>query len=133
MSMKDKYRVVVVGGGIQGLSCAYYLAKRGLTDVLVIDKGYIGGGASGRNTAIVHARYNSAAWIKLIRESIRLYEKLSLELDYNVMFSQRGSLLLAHNESDLTLYSESVERQNSLGVPTRVLTQREVQELVPDL
>jgi sarcosine oxidase subunit beta len=131
--MKDKYRIVIVGGGIQGLSCAYYLAKRGVSDVLVVDRGYCGGGASGRNTAIVHARYNSPAWINLVRESIRLYETLSQEIDYNVMFAQRGSLLLAHSENDLPLYNESVKRQNSLGVPSRILTQDEVTELVPDL
>ncbi len=125
--------MVIVGGGIQGLSCAYYLAKRGLSDVLVVEKGYCGGGASGRNTAIVHARYNSTAWINLVRESIRLYETLSQEINYNLMFAQRGSLLLAHSENDVGLYDESVKRQNSLGVPSRILSQAEVEELVPDL
>jgi len=131
--MKGKYEVVVVGGGIQGLACAYYLAKRGLRDVLVIERGYIGCGASGRNTAIIHARYTSPAWINLIRESIRLYETLSVELDFNVMFSQRGSLLLAHSEDDLALYAESVKLQNSLKIPSKIISLSEIQDLVPDL
>ena len=99
--LKDSYDVVIVGGGVHGLATAYYLAREhGITDVAVLDKGYIGGGASGRNTAIIRSNYLTPEGVALLRplgEAVR--EPGSAELNFNVMFSQRGHLTLAHNDA----------------------------------
>src|SRR5215831_20563982 len=87
--MKGSYDVVIIGGGVHGLATAYYLAKNhGITDVAVIERSYLGSGGSGRNTAIIRSNYRTAEGIPFYDESVRLYEGLSKELDYNVLFSQ---------------------------------------------
>src|ERR1044071_9198650 len=92
-AMRNRYDVVIIGAGVHGLATAYYLAKNhGITDVAVVDRGYIGGGASGRNTAIVRSNYRTAEGIPFYDESVKLYENLSKDLDYNVLFSQQGHL-----------------------------------------
>src|SRR6266542_5990420 len=87
--LKPTYDVVIIGAGVHGLAIAYYLARRGITNVAVLDKGYLGGGASGRNTAIIRSNYRTMEGIPFYQESLKLYENLSLELDYNVLFSQQ--------------------------------------------
>src|SRR5437763_14703824 len=90
--LKPSYDVVIIGAGVHGLAAAYYLSKRGITNVAVLDRGYLGGGASGRNTAIIRSNYRTMEGIPFYQESLRIYENLSLELDYNVFFSQQGHL-----------------------------------------
>src|SRR5439155_6247828 len=90
--LKPTYDVVIIGAGVHGLAIAYYLGKRGITNVAVLDKGYLGGGASGRNTAIIRSNYRTPQGIAFYDESVKLYERLAVELDYNVMFSQQGHL-----------------------------------------
>src|SRR5205807_1273019 len=96
--LKPSYDVVIIGAGVHGLAIAYYLGKRGITNVAVLDKGYLGGGASGRNTAIIRSNYRTPEGVAFYDESVKLYENLALELDYNVMFSQQGHLTVAHTE-----------------------------------
>src|SRR6516162_4067800 len=96
--LKSSYDVVIIGAGVHGLAIAYYLGKRGITNVALVDKGYLGGGASGRNTAIIRSNYRTPQGVAFYDESVKLYERLALELDYNIMFSQQGHLTVAHTE-----------------------------------
>src|SRR5258708_29003514 len=94
--LKPSYDVVIIGAGVHGLAIAYYLGRRGVTSVAVLDKGYLGGGASGRNTAIIRSNYRTPQGVAFYDESVRLYEQLALDLDWYVMFSQQGHITLAH-------------------------------------
>ena len=130
--LKSSYEVVIVGAGVHGLAIAYYLAKNhGITDVAVLDKGYLGGGASGRNTAIVRANYRTAEGVPFYQESVQLYEQLSGDLDFNVMFSQHGHLTLAHTDRGINSLRERAEMNQILGVNSRVIFPEEIQRLVP--
>ena len=127
----DSYDVVIVGAGVHGLSTAYYLAKQGVTDIAVLDKGYVGGGASARSTAIVRANYLTVEGIPFFRESLKLYEGLALELDFNLMFSQTGRLDIGHAESTVYALRQRVELNKLLGVDSRLIGPEEIKELVP--
>src|SRR2546427_763413 len=105
-TLKPTYDVVIIGAGVHGLAIAYYLGKRGITNVAVPDQGYIGGGASGRNTAIIRSNYRTPEGVAFYDESVKLYENLALELDYNVMFSQHGHLTVAHTDRGVTTLRE---------------------------
>src|SRR5262245_40179067 len=132
--LKPSYDVVIVGAGVHGLAIAYYLAKNhGVTKVAVLDKGYLGGGASGRNTAIIRSNYRTPQGVAFYDESVKLYETLALELDYNVMFSQQGHLTLAHTDRGVTTLRERAETNRLLGVNSRLISREEVAELVPGL
>ena len=100
--LADSYDVVIVGGGAHGLACAHYLAsEHGISNVAVLEKGYIGAGGSGRNTAIIRSNYLTPEGVRFYDESVKLYERLAAELDFNVMFSQRGHLTLAHTDASV--------------------------------
>src|SRR5919108_1608810 len=131
--LKPAYDVVIIGGGVHGLAIAYYLAKRGIGDVAVLDKGYLGGGASGRNTAIIRSNYRTPQGVAFYDESVKLYERLALELDYNVMFSQQGHLTVAHTDRGVTTLRERAETNRLLGVNSRLVAPPEVAKLVPGL
>jgi sarcosine oxidase subunit beta len=131
--LKPSYDVVIIGAGVHGLAIAYYLAKRGITDVAILDKGYLGGGASGRNTAIIRSNYRTPQGVAFYDESVKLYEKLALELDYNVMFSQQGHLTVAHTERGVTTLRERAETNRLLGVDSRMIGSDEIAELVPGI
>src|SRR5438552_4354095 len=131
--LKSSYDVVIIGAGVHGLAIAYYLARRGITNVAVLDKGYLGGGASGRNTAIIRSNYRTPEGVAFYDESVKLYENLALELDYNVMFSQQGHLTVAHTDRGVTTLRERAETNRLLGVNSRLLTPREIAGLVPGL
>src|SRR3981189_45389 len=99
---RPHYRVVIIGGGGHGLATAYYLAKEhGIHDVAVLEKGAIGLGNTGRNTTIIRSNYLWDASARIYEHSLRLWEGLSAELNFNVMLSQRGVLNLAHTEGDV--------------------------------
>ena len=129
--LRDSYDVVIVGAGVHGLSTAYYLAKQGVTDIAVLDKGYVGGGASARSTAIVRANYLTVEGIPFFRESLKLYERLALELDFNLMFNQTGRLDIGHAESTVYALRQRVELNRLLGVDSRLIGPEEIKELVP--
>jgi sarcosine oxidase subunit beta len=131
--MKSSYDAVIIGAGVHGLAIAYYLGRRGVTNVAVLDKGYLGGGASGRNTAIIRSNYRTPQGVAFYDESVKLYERLALELDYNVMFSQQGHLTVAHSERGVTTLRERAETNRLLGVDSRLVTREEIAELVPGL
>jgi sarcosine oxidase subunit beta len=130
--LKSSYDVVVVGAGVHGLATAYYLAKNhGITNVAVLDKGYIGGGGSGRNTAIIRSNYLTPEGIRFYDRSVKLYETLSADLNYNVMFAQRGHLTLAHNDSSLRTMRWRAEVNKLEGVDSEVIGPDEIKKLVP--
>ena len=102
--LREKYDVVIVGGGGHGLATAYYLAKvHGVTNVAVVERGWIGGGNTGRNTTIIRSNYYYPESIALFELGLTLYEGLSRELNYNIMFSQRGIYVSGHSRHDLEL------------------------------
>src|SRR5437016_7701174 len=131
--LKPSYDVVIVGAGVHGLAIAYYLGKRGVTTVAVLDKGYLGGGASGRNTAIIRSNCRTPQGVAFYDESVKLYETLALELDYNVMFSQQGHLTVAHTDRGVTTLRERAETNQLLGVNSRLVWPREIADMVPGL
>jgi sarcosine oxidase subunit beta len=129
---KAEYDVVIVGAGGHGLATAYYLAKEhGITNVAVIEKGWLGGGNTGRNTTIVRSNYLWDESAALYEKSLQLFEGLSQELNYNVMFSQRGVLNLAHNLGDVR---EGQRRVNALrlnGIDSEWMTPEQIKEFCP--
>jgi sarcosine oxidase subunit beta len=131
--LKKSYDVVIIGAGVHGLAIAYYLGKRGITNVALLDKGYLGGGASGRNTAIIRSNYRTPEGVAFYDESVKLYENLALELDYNLMFSQQGHLTVAHTDRGVTTLRERAETNRLLGVNSRLITPHDIAELVPGM
>lgn len=132
--LKPRYDVVVIGAGVHGLSIAYYLAKNHkITNVAVLDKVYLGGGNSGRNTAIIRANYMTVEGVHFYSESLKLYEELSKELNFNLLFSQIGHLSLAHTDSAVNGVWRRAEVNKALGVNSRVIWPDEIKRLVPAL
>ncbi len=131
--LRDRYDVVIVGAGVHGLSTAYYLAKHGVTDVAVLDKGYVGGGASARSTAIIRANYLTPEGIPFFRESLKLYEDLSRSLDFNLLFSQKGRLDLGHTDSTVYGLRMRAEFNQLFGVDSRLIGPDEIKRLAPAL
>ena len=130
--LKSSYEAVVIGGGVHGLATAYYLAKEhGVTDVAVLDKDYVGGGASGRNTAIIRSNYLTPEGVRFYDRSVKLYENLSAELNFNVMFSQRGHLTLAHNDGAVRTMRWRAEVNKLEGIDSEVIGPAEIKALVP--
>ena len=129
---RPSYDVVVVGGGGHGLATAYYLAtEHGLTNVAVLEKGWLGGGNTGRNTTIIRSNYLWDESAHLYEKSLRLYEGLSRELNFNIMLSQRGVLNLAHNEHDLREMSRRVRAIRLNGIDSEMLDPDGVKAEVP--
>ncbi len=129
---KPSYDVVIVGGGGHGLATAYYLAKmHGITNVAVIERGWLGGGNTGRNTTIVRSNYLWDESAHLYEHALKLWEGLTRELNYNVMFSQRGVMNLAHNQHDLRELSRRINANRLNGVDSEFLTPRQVKQFCP--
>ena len=131
--MKDRYDIVIIGAGVHGLALAHYLAKLGVTDVLVIDQGYVGGGASARTTAILRANYYTAEAIPFFRESLKLYEDLSTKLDLNLLFDQIGRLDIGHSESAVYGLQTRADFNRLLNVESYMIGPKQITELVPSM
>ena len=131
---KERYQVIVIGGGGHGLATAYYLAKEhGITDVAVLEKGWLGGGNTGRNTTIIRSNYLWDESAAIYEKALQLYEGLSQELNFNIMLSQRGVLNLAHNLHDLREISRRVNAIRLNGIDSEILSPEEIKEIVPIL
>jgi sarcosine oxidase subunit beta len=129
---KASYDAVIVGGGGHGLATAYYLAKlHGLRNIAVIERGWLGGGNTGRNTTIVRSNYLWDESARLYEHALKLWEGLSQDLNYNVMFSQRGVLNLAHNQHDLREVSRRVNANRLNGIDSEFVTPAQIKEMVP--
>lgn len=123
---------MIIGGGGHGLATAYYLAKEhGITNVAVLEKGYLGGGNTGRNTTIVRSNYFLDANARFYEHSLKLWENLSADLNFNVMFSPRGVLNLAHSYADLESYSRRGNAMRLNGIDAELLGLEEVRRMVP--
>lgn len=130
--LRSTYDAVVIGAGVHGLATAYYLAaNHGVRNVAVVDKSYLGGGGSGRNTAIVRSNYLTPDGVRFYDRSVKLYEQLAAELNFNVMFSQRGHLTLAHNDGSLRTMRWRAEVNKLEGVDSAVIGPSEIADLVP--
>jgi sarcosine oxidase, subunit beta len=131
---KSRYDVVIVGGGGQGLATAYYLAKNhGITNVAVLEKGWLGGGNTGRNTTAIRSNYFYRESTDFFERSLQLYEGLSKELNYNIMLSQHGAVTLAHSPGQmdgLQRWSNSIQLQ---GIDAEMLDVNQVKEFMPAL
>ncbi len=130
---KASYDVVIIGGGVHGLSIAYELAKRGVTNVAVLEKAYIGAGGSGRNTAIIRSNYRTPEGVTFYDESVKIYEGLSVELGFNVLFSQHGHLTLAHTDSAVAGLRVRAEVNQLQGVDSVVVDRAEIRKIAPAL
>jgi sarcosine oxidase subunit beta len=129
---KKRYKVVIIGAGGHGLATAYYLAKNhGITDVAVVEKGWLGGGNTGRNTTIIRSNYlqdSSAAIYELARS---LYEDLSQKLNFNIMFSPRGVLMLGQTEHEMRAWARTWHANRCNGIESELVTPERVKEIVP--
>jgi sarcosine oxidase, subunit beta len=130
--LKDAYDVVIVGGGSHGLATAYYLQKEhGITDVAVLEKSYIGSGAAGRNTTILRSNYKTPEGARFYDRSVKLYEGLSQDLNFNLLFSQCGHLTLAHSDRAMFVMANRAEVNRLAGIDSRLIGPDEVKELAP--
>ncbi|MBV2142363.1 sarcosine oxidase subunit beta family protein [Falsochrobactrum sp. TDYN1] len=131
---KAEYDVIIVGAGGHGLGTAYYLAKEhGITNVAVIEKGWLGGGNTGRNTTIIRSNYLYDESAHLYDHAVKLWEGLSQDLNYNVMFSQRGVMMLAHTQHDRQSFQRHIHANRLNGVDNEWLTKEQAKEYCPPL
>ena len=131
---KPVYEIVIVGAGGHGLATAWYLAKNhGLTDVAVLEKGWLGGGNTGRNTTIIRSNYLQPASAAIYEKARSLYETLSQELNFNVMFSPRGVLMLAQTEHELRAWQRTAHANRLAGIESELVDRDRIRRLVPIL
>ena len=129
---KKKYDVIIVGAGGHGLATAYYLGKNyGITNVAIIEKGWLGGGNTGRNTTIIRSNYLQDPSAAIYDKALKLYETLSQDLNYNVMFSPRGLIMLAQTHHEVRGYQRTVHANQLQGVATEWVTPEQLKKLVP--
>jgi sarcosine oxidase, subunit beta len=131
---KPSYDAVIIGGGGHGLATAYYLAKlHGMRKIAVLEKGWIGGGNSGRNTTIIRSNYLEDASAAIYEHALKLWEGLGRELNYNIMMSHRGVINLAHDESEARTLRRRTEANRLNGIDTEWLDARQVKEFCPPI
>jgi sarcosine oxidase subunit beta len=132
--LKPAYDVVIIGAGGHGLAAAYYLARDwGITDVAVLDKGYLSGGNTARNTAIIRSNYLTPEGVRFYEESLALFRNLSEEFDYNILYSERGHFTLAHTDAALRTSRWRAEVNKHLGVESELIYPDEIARLCPAL
>ena len=129
---KSEYEVIVVGAGGHGLATAYYLGKNyGIKNVAIIEKGWLGGGNTGRNTTIIRSNYLQDPSAAIYEKARSLYETMSSDLNYNVMFSPRGVMMLAQTEHEIRGYQRTAHANALQGVSTEFIGPQRVKELCP--
>jgi sarcosine oxidase subunit beta len=133
-SLKKHYDVVIIGAGGHGLATAYYLSRyHGISDIAVLEKSYMGGGNTARNTAVIRSNYLTEEGVSFYRESLKLYKDLSNEFDYNIMYENRGQLTLAHNDAAIRSFRWRAEVNQHLGVNSELVDRQTISELAPQL
>uniref|UniRef100_UPI0025E2B0E9 FAD-dependent oxidoreductase n=1 Tax=Sphingomonas sp. TaxID=28214 RepID=UPI0025E2B0E9 len=131
---KASYDAIIVGGGGHGLAAAYYLAKKyGIRNVAVLEKGWIGGGNTGRNTTIIRSNYLYDESAFLYDHAVKLWDGLSKELNYNIMYSKRGVMMLAHNVHDVQSIKRHIHANRLNGVDNEWLSPQEAKAYCPPL
>jgi sarcosine oxidase subunit beta len=131
--LKDRYHVVVIGAGVHGLSVAYHLAKRGITDVAVLDRTYLGGGNSGRNTQIIRANQRTPENVAFYDQALKGWEELSQEVNFNMLIDQFGLTTLGHNVFSLERLRLRAEVNKALGVESMMIGKERIHQLFPFL
>ena len=132
--LKKHYDVVIIGAGGHGTGIAYYLAKyHGITNVAVLDKSYLGGGGTARNTAVIRSNYLTEEGVTFYRESVNLFQNLSNEFGFNIMMENRGQLTLAHNDATIRSFRWRAEVNQHLGVRSELVDRQTIRGLVPNL
>jgi sarcosine oxidase subunit beta len=132
--LKSSYDVVIIGGGGHALACAYYLARNhGITDVCILEKGYLAGGNTARNTAIIRSNYLTPEGVKFYEQSLKLYRDLSQDFDFNILYSERGHFTLAHTDAAVRTSRWRAEVNKQLGVNSELIFPDEIARLCPSL
>lgn len=132
--LKDHYDVVIIGAGGHGAAIAYYLARyHGITDIALLDKAYLGGGNTARNTAVIRSNYLTEEGVRFYRDSVKLFQGLSNELGYNIMMEDRGQLTLAQSDAAIRNFRWRAEVNQRLGVRSELVDRQTIKELVPNL
>jgi sarcosine oxidase subunit beta len=131
--LKRSYDVVIIGGGAHGLATAHYLKQHGITNVAVLEKGYIGSGAAGRNTTILRSNYKTPEGARFYDQSIKLYERLGAELNFNLLFSQCGHLTLAHSDRAMFVMANRAEVNRLQDIDSQLIDADEVARMVPSM
>lgn len=132
--LKPEYDAVIIGGGGHGLAAAYYLGKdHGISNVAVLEQGYLGGGGTGRNTAIVRSNYLTPEGARFYQASVELFQDLSRELDYNLFYSERGHFTLAHSPASLRTQRWRAEVNQHLGIDSQVVYPDFIQSQIPQI
>jgi sarcosine oxidase subunit beta len=132
--LKSNYDAVIIGGGGHGLAAAYYLARDyGMTNVAVLEKGYLGGGNTGRNTTIIRSNYLTPEGVKFYDESVRLWQDLSQDFDLNLFYSTRGHFTLAHTDSAIRTMRWRAEVNKHFGIDSELVDPDEIQKACPHM
>jgi sarcosine oxidase subunit beta len=132
--LKPSYDVVIIGGGGHGAATAYHLARYwGVRNVCVLEKGYLGGGNTARNTAVIRSNYITPESVNFYKEGVELYTRMSNELGYNILYSQRGQITLAHSDASLRTFRLRAEVNKHCGVRSEMVDRKQIREIVPCL
>ena len=132
--LKPSYDVVIIGGGGHGVATAYNLARYwGVRNVCVLEKGYLGGGNTARNTAVIRSNYITPESVNFYKEGVELYTRMSNELGYNILYSQRGQITLAHSDASLRTFRLRAEVNKHCGVRSEMVDRQQIREIVPCL
>ena len=132
--LRSSYDAVIIGGGGHGLAAAYYLARDyGMTNVAVLEKGYLGGGNTGRNTTIIRSNYLTPEGVKFYDESVRLWQDLSQDFDLNLFYSTRGHFTLAHTDSAVRTMRWRAEVNKHYGIDSELVDRDEIQKACPHM